>query len=279
MDYFERAKKFRAKKKFGQNFLVNGSVVESIIENANISPEDTILEIGPGLGFVTEQLAERAKKVITVEIDTDAIKEIKKLPFENIEIIENDILKTDITSLCEGQIKVVANIPYYITSPIIVHLLGELYDNEHATRNKVTEIILMVQKEVAERIVATNTSPSKAYGMLSVLCNFRTKTSLIQIVKARSFFPAPKVDSALVKFEVQHEPMYNCKDTKMLYRVVKSCFGTRRKNIKNALKNGGFAEDKIMTALSMANIDPLSRGESLPIQGFCDLADAFKEIL
>ena len=232
MDYFERAKKFRTKKKFGQNFLVNGSVVESIIENAKIEPDYTILEIGPGLGFVTEQLAPKAKKVITVEIDRDAIKEIKKLPFENIEIIENDILKTDITSLCEGPIKVVANIPYYITSPIIVHLLGELYDNEHATRNKVTEIILMVQKEVAERIVATNTSPSKAYGMLSVLWNFRTKTSLIQIVKSRSFFPAPKVDSALVKFEVQHEPMYNCKDTRLLYRVVKSCFGTRRKNIK-----------------------------------------------
>ena len=123
MNYFERARYFRTKKRLGQNFLIDGEVISDIIEYAQISPQDTVLEIGPGVGFVTEQLVKHAKKVIAVELDEEAIKELKKIDAPNLEIIHKDILKTDLSTLCEGKIKVVANIPYYITSPIIAHLL------------------------------------------------------------------------------------------------------------------------------------------------------------
>ena len=144
MNYFERARYFRTKKRLGQNFLINGEIIQDIIEFANISPEDTILEIGPGVGFVTEQLIKHAKKVIAVELDEEAIKELKKLNAPNLEIIHNDILKTDISSLCEEKVKVVANIPYYITSPIIAHLLGEVDDLDNKNRAHIKDIILMV---------------------------------------------------------------------------------------------------------------------------------------
>ena len=124
VDYLQRAKFFRTKKRLGQNFLINPDVIGDIIEFANLTKDDTVLEIGPGAGFVTEQLIKKAGKVIAVELDEDAVKEIQKLEADNLEIIHQDILKTDLSELCEGEIKVVANIPYYITSPIIAHLLG-----------------------------------------------------------------------------------------------------------------------------------------------------------
>ena len=143
-DYLQRAKYFKTKKRLGQNFLVNPDIISAIIEFADIKPEDTILEIGPGVGFVTEQLIKYAKKVIAVELDEEAIKELDKLNADNLEIIHADILKTDLSSICEGKIKVVANIPYYITSPIIAHLLGEIDDLENKNRAKIENIILMV---------------------------------------------------------------------------------------------------------------------------------------
>ena len=140
-DYLQRAKYFRTKKRLGQNFLINEDVINDILEFANIQPEDTILEIGPGVGFVTEQLIKYAKKVIAIELDEDAIKELNKLNADHLEIIHADILKTDLSNICEGKLKVVANIPYYITSPIIAHLLGEIDDLENKNRAKVEDII------------------------------------------------------------------------------------------------------------------------------------------
>ena len=179
LDYLQRAKYFRTKKRLGQNFLVNPDVIEDIIDFANLTKEDTVLEIGPGAGFVTEQLIKHAGKVIAVELDEDAIKEIQKLEADNLEIIHQDILKTDISQLCEGSIKVVANIPYYITSPIIAHLLGEIDDLANKNRAKITDIILMVQEEVARRIIATEKSPSKQYGLLTILSQFWADCSII----------------------------------------------------------------------------------------------------
>ena len=135
MNYYERAKYFKTKKRLGQNFLINGEVIQNIIEYANIQPEDTVVEIGPGVGFVTEQLVRHAKEVIAIELDEEAIKELEKLGAENLKIIHKDILKTDISELSEGKVKIVANIPYYITSPIIAHLLGEIDDLNNKNRN------------------------------------------------------------------------------------------------------------------------------------------------
>ena len=146
VDYLQRAKFFRTKKRLGQNFLINPEVISEIIDYSGITADDTVLEIGPGVGFVTEQLVKYAKKVIAVELDEEAIKELNKIECQNIEIIHNDILKTDISSLTDEKVKVVANIPYYITSPIIAHLLGEIDDLNNKNRNCINDIVLMVQE-------------------------------------------------------------------------------------------------------------------------------------
>ena len=172
MNYFDRARYFRTKKRLGQNFLVDGEVIQDIIDFAQITPDDTVLEIGPGVGFVTEQLVKHSKKVIAIELDEEAIAELKKLEAPNLEIIHNDVLKTDLSNLTNEKFKVVANIPYYITSPIIAHLLGEIDDLANKNRSQIKDIILMVQEEVARRMVATPDSPSKQYGLLTQMLRF-----------------------------------------------------------------------------------------------------------
>ena len=209
MNYFERAKFFRTKKRLGQNFLINGDVIKTIIDNANISQEDTVIEIGPGVGFVTEQLVKHAKQVIAIELDEEAINELEKLNAPNLKIIHADILKTDLSQLCQDNIKIVANIPYYITSPIIAHLLGEVDDLNNKNRNKITDIILMVQEEVARRMVANENSPSKQYGPLTILSQFWADVQIFKLVGRKSFYPAPKVDSALVKLVVKKKSSLN----------------------------------------------------------------------
>ena len=273
MNYFERAKFFRTKKRLGQNFLVDGEVIQDIIEYANISTEDTVVEIGPGVGFVTEQLVKYAKKVIAIELDEEAIKELKKLNAPNLEIIHNDILKTDLSTLTDGDFKVVANIPYYITSPIIAHLLGEIDDLNNKNRNKITDILLMVQEEVARRMVANENSSGKQYGLLTILSQFWADVEIMKLVGRRSFYPAPKVNSALVKLVVREKPLLDLTDYKHFRKVIKAGFSQRRKNIKNCLMSGGFAKEKIQTALQSLGLDENIRGEKLSIEMFGKLSE------
>ena len=274
MDYLQRAKYFRTKKRLGQNFLINSEVIDDIIKYANLTNDDTVLEIGPGVGFVTEQLIKHASKVIAVELDEEAIKELEKLNADNLQIIHHDILKTDISEFAEGKkLKIVANIPYYITSPILAHLLGEIDDLTNKNRTSISEIILMVQEEVARRIVATEKSQGKQYGLLTILSQFWADCSLLRIVGQRSFYPAPKVTSALVKLKVNDKPRLNLSDYSHFRKTIKASFGQRRKNIKNALVNGGFEKEKVQTALKNLNIDENTRGESLSIEIFGKLSE------
>lgn len=277
MTYFERAKFFRTKKRLGQNFLINGEIIQTIIDNADITPDDTVVEIGPGVGFVTEQLIKYAKQVIAIELDEEAIKELEKLNAPNLKIIHADILKTDLSSLCDGKIKIVANIPYYITSPIIAHLLGEVDDLDNKNRNKITDIILMVQEEVARRMVADETSPSKQYGLLTILSQFWADVEIFKLVGRKSFYPAPKVNSALVKLEVKQEPRLRLSDYSHFRKTVKAAFSQRRKNIKNCLLNGGFSRECITKALAKLGIDENTRGEKLSIETFGKLSEALRE--
>ena len=274
MNYLERAKFFRTKKRLGQNFLINGEVIQDIIEKANITKDDTIIEIGPGVGFVTEQLVKYAKKVIAIELDEEAIKVLQELKADNLEIIHNDILKTDISKLCEGQVKVVANIPYYITSPIIAHLLGEIDDLENANRNKITEIILMVQEEVARRVVANEKSPSKQYGLLTILSQFWADCEIFKLVGRKSFYPAPKVNSALIRLIVKKEPRLKLSDYKHFRKTIKAAFAQRRKNIKNCLINGGFNKESVISVLSELAITENTRAESLSIEQLGEISEA-----
>lgn len=277
MNYFDRARYFRTKKRLGQNFLVDGEVIQDIIEFANITPEDTIVEIGPGVGFVTEQLVKYAKKVIVIELDEEAIVELKKLDAPNLEIIHNDVLKTDLSALSDEQFKVVANIPYYITSPIIAHLLGEVDDLNNKNRNKIKDIILMVQEEVARRMVADENSQNKQYGLLTILSQFWADVEILRLVGRKSFYPAPKVNSALVKLDVRKEPKLKLTDYSHFRRTVKAGFAQRRKNIKNCLLNGGFLRENITKALASLGIDENTRGEKLSIKTFGKLSEALLE--
>ena len=261
----------------GQNFLINGEVIADIIDFANISKEDTVLEIGPGVGFVTEQLIKKAKKVIAVELDEEAIKELEKLEADNLEIVHNDILKTDLSALTEDKIKVVANIPYYITSPIIAHLLGEIDDLANKNRSKIIDIILMVQEEVARRIVATEKSSAKQYGLLTILSQFWADCSIIRTVGRRSFYPAPKVNSALVYMKVRPEPKLKLSDYSHFRKTVKAAFAQRRKTLKNCLINGGFDKEIVSKAISEMNLDENIRGEKLSIEQFGELSEKLLE--
>lgn len=273
MDYLQRAKTFKTKKRLGQNFLVSENTIKSIIEHANISNEDTVIEIGAGMGFVTEQLVKHAKQVIAVELDEDAIKELKKIPCDNLTIIHQDILKTNLKDLVDEKIKIVANIPYYITSPIIAHLIGEIDDLCNSNRNLISEIILMVQYEVAQRIVATEKSPSKQYGLLTILSQFWADCQIIENVGRRCFYPAPKVDSALVKLTVKDQPRIKLKDYKHFRRVIKAAFSQRRKNIKNCLVSGGFTKENIQKTLEKLQIPENTRGETISIEQFGKLSE------
>ncbi len=273
MNYFERAKYFKTKKRLGQNFLINPDVIDAIIDEAGIEKDDIVIEIGPGVGFVTEQLIKHAKRVIAIELDEDAIKELKKLNADNLEIIHQDILKTDFSELVNEKVKIVANIPYYITSPIIAHLLGEVDDLANKNRSLIKDIILMVQEEVARRMVADENSPSKQYGLLTILSQFWADVELFRLVGRKSFYPAPKVNSALVKLNVLEKPRLELSDYSHFRKTVKAGFAQRRKNIKNCLLQGGFAKENIQKSLSALGIDENTRGEKLSIETFGKLSE------
>ncbi len=273
VDYLQRAKFFRTKKRLGQNFLINPDVISDIIDFAEITKEDVVLEIGPGVGFVTEQLVKHAKKVIAVELDEEAIKELEKLECDNLQIIHNDILKTDLSELTDEKIKIVANIPYYITSPIIAHLLGEIDDLENKNRAKIVDIILMVQEEVARRITATEKSPAKQYGLLTILSQFWADCSIIRLVGRKSFYPAPKVNSALVSLKVRKEPLLKLSDYKHFRKTIKAAFSQRRKTLKNCLSGAGFDRDKVSRVIEKMGLDENIRGEKLSIKQLGELSE------
>jgi len=273
MDYLQRAKSFRTKKRLGQNFLIDEGAIQAILDSADISSDDVVIEIGPGVGFVTEQLVKHAKKVIAIELDEAAIWELKKLNVDNLEVIHRDILKTDLSELTDDKVKIVANIPYYITSPIIAHLLGEIDDLDNKNRAMIKDITLMVQYEVAQRIVATEKSQGKQYGLLTILAQFWADCKIIKKVGKKSFYPSPKVDSAILKLTVHQEPRLQLTDYAHFRKTVKAAFAQRRKNIKNCLMNAGFLRENVSNALEAQNITENMRGETLSIETFGKLSE------
>ena len=177
------------------------------------------------------------------------------------------------SNLCDEKIKIVANIPYYITSPIIAHLLGEIDDLNNSNRNKIVDIILMVQEEVARRVVANETSPSKQYGLLTILSQFWAECSIFRLVGRKSFYPAPKVNSALIYMKVRTEPLLKLSDYKHFRRTIKAAFSQRRKTLKNCLVSNGFSLEKVKEALKKLNLEENIRGEKLSIAQFGELSE------
>lgn len=258
----------RASKKLGQNFLIDAAVVRGIVEAAELQEGERVLEIGPGIGTLTQGLAESGVQVTAVELD-------KKLPavlaetlkgYENVRIVQGDILKTDIRELMgDAPFKVAANLPYYITTPILMALLEQ--------RLPIRKIVTMVQKEVAERMIAP--PGSKTYGALSVAVQYYTAPEIVLDVPPKSFIPAPEVDSVVIACKVRGEPPVTVRDEKLFFRVVKAAFGQRRKTLSNALKGAGFLKDEVQEALEKAGIEAARRGETLSLEEFAQLADAF----
>ena len=260
---------FKFSKSLGQNFLIDGNIVRKIVSEANITSNDYVLEIGPGMGTLTEELALRAKKVVAVELDNTLIPILEETigKYNNVEVIHGDILKVDIEKLINdklngGPIKVVANLPYYVTTPIIGKLIE---DNLN-----IDSIIVMVQKEVAERMVAQ--PGGKEYGTLSVFINFYCQPEIIVKVPKTVFMPQPKIDSAIIKLKIKKELPEIDRDK--FSKVVKASFSKRRKTIINSLSSYGFNIDKdiIREVLENANIDLNIRAENLSIEDFIKIS-------
>ncbi len=255
-------------KRLGQNFLIDATIVQGIVDAAEIQPGDRVLEIGPGIGTLTQGLAETGACVTAVELD-------KKLPavlaetlkaYDNVTIVPGDILKVNIPEIMgEGPFKVAANLPYYITTPILMTLL-----ERHLP---ITNLVTMVQREVAERMVAK--PGSRIYGALSVAVQYYTDPAIVLDVPPRSFIPAPEVDSVVIACKVREQPAVQVRSEKMFFRVVKAAFGQRRKTLANALKGGGLPKEQVRDAMEQVGIDPTRRGETLSLIEFGRLADAF----
>jgi 16S rRNA (adenine1518-N6/adenine1519-N6)-dimethyltransferase len=262
----------RASKKLGQNFLIDPQVVDGIVQAAAIGPDDRVLEIGPGIGTLTQALAETGAAVTAVELDQRLLTVLEKTleGYDNIRVVHGDILKVDIArEMGEGGYKVVANLPYYITTPIVMALLER--------RLPLERLVTMVQKEVALRMVAK--PGSKDYGALSVAVQYYTDPELLFVVPPRSFIPAPAVESAVICCKVRKAPPVEVESEKLFFRVVKSAFGQRRKTLNNALKLTGLSSEGVGKILSGAGIDGVRRGETLSLQEFADLANEWHKLL
>lgn len=262
---------FRFSKSLGQNFLIDGNIIENICEGAEITEADGIIEIGPGIGTLTQQISKYAKKVVAIELDKKLLPILEETleGIDNVKVINNDVLKVDLKKLIEEEfdglnVKVVANLPYYITTPIIMKLLE--------TKLNIDSISVMIQKEVAERMIA---SPGgKDFGALSVAVQYYSKPKIITAVPKTVFIPQPNVDSAVIKLDIYDTPPVSVIDQKLMFKVVKSAFGQRRKTILNALSSGLNLDKEIVKGvLEIANIDPKKRGEVLSIQDFALIAD------
>ena len=262
-----------AKKKFGQNFLIDGGVLEGIVEAAGVTDKDCVLEIGPGIGTLTQYLAEAAGRVVAVEIDKTLLPVLADTlsEYNNVTVINEDVLKVDIDRIIkeynEGRpIKVVANLPYYITTPIIMKLFesGALIES----------ITVMVQKEVADRMAAG--PGNKDYGSLSLAVGFYAEANTVIDVPPSSFIPQPNVGSAVVKLTKYPEPKVKVKDSKYLFEIIRTSFNQRRKTLSNSLSNNpslGVSRDKVTVALVEMGIDERARGETLTLEQFAELSD------
>lgn len=264
---------FAFSKGLGQNFLTDASVLDKIADAA--SGTEGVLEIGPGFGVLTKTLSESFEKVISIEIDKSLLPvlDFTLKDCDNVKIINSDFMKLNLPELIKNEfnskkISVAANLPYYITTPIITTLLEGGYD--------IDNIVVMVQKEVAQRFCAK--PGTKEYGAISVLCNYYTKPEIICDVPASSFYPAPKVDSAVVRMKVCEKPNVDVKNERLFFKVVKASFAMRRKTLLNCLSNG-FSKDKqiIENILTSVGIEPSVRGEKLGIKEFASISDEFEK--
>lgn len=265
---------FSFQKKYGQNFLIDRGILEKIIREAGITKEDTVLEIGPGIGTMTQYLCETAKKVVAVEIDKNLIPILTEdtlASYDNVKIINEDILKLDINRLVEEEnggkpIKVVANLPYYITTPIIMGLF-----ESHVTIDSVT---IMVQKEVADRMQAG--PGTKDYGALSLAVQYYAKPEIVAVVPPECFMPRPKVSSAVIRLTRHSSVPAAVENERQMFAIIRAAFNQRRKTLKNSINNSTelhFSKEAVERALEQMGLPETVRGETLTLTQFATLSN------
>ena len=269
---------FSFRKKYGQNFLIDESVLEGIIDTAEITKDDFVLEIGPGIGTLTQYLATYAGRVCAVEIDRALLPILEDTlsGWDNVTVLNADILKTDIRAIAEKEnggnpLKVCANLPYYITTPILMGLFE--------SGAPFSQLTVMVQKEVAERMIAE--PGSKTYGALSLAVRYYTDPEISFIVEPESFMPRPKVESAIVHMKRHNTPPVSVKDEKMLFDVIRASFNERRKTLQNGIANyAGFSysKEQVGEALDKCGLERTVRGEKLSLEEFARLANVLSEM-
>lgn len=263
---------FTFQKKFGQNFLIDDHILTKIVDAAEITPDDLVLEIGPGIGTMTQYLAERAREVVAVEIDKALIPVLNDTlsGYPNVTIINEDILKLDIQKLVNERnggepVKVVANLPYYITTPIIMGLF-----ESHVPLKSIT---IMIQKEVAQRM---KVGPgSKDYGALSLAVSYYSRVNEVAIVSPSCFIPKPNVESAVVRLDVYDKPPVETKDPEAMFKIIRASFQQRRKTLVNSLSNAGIGlkKEQILSALVQMEKPEMIRGETFTLEEFAKLSD------
>lgn len=262
---------FKFTKSLGQNFLTDDNVLKDIVYGAEVSEEDFVIEIGPGVGTLTKELLKKAKKVTSIELDDKLIpilqEELKE--YDNFELIHKDALKVNYNELIgdEQSVKVVANLPYYVTTPIIINLLNGDYNFKSLT--------IMIQKEVAERIDAEHST--KEYGAFSLLVQYYCSTEIIRRVPPSCFIPSPKVDSIVIRLDKLDKPAVEVEDEKLFFNIIRQSFNMRRKTLWNGMKNLGMDKEKLQKAFEKSGIDPNRRGETLSIQEFATLSNNILE--
>lgn len=272
---------FSFKKSLGQNFLIDPNILRNITESAGLTKETGSIEIGPGIGALTEHLARSSKKVLAFEIDQRLLPILEDTlsPYDNVKVVHQDILKADVQGLIETEFKdikdimVVANLPYYVTTPIITQLLTK--------RLPLRGIVVMLQKEVADRISAK--PGTKEYGSLSIAIQYYTKAETVMVVPKTVFMPQPNVDSAVIRLTLHDEPIVDVDDEEFFFQVTRASFAQRRKtllnNLTSQLPNGKGAKEEILEALGQIGIDPGRRGETLSIEEFAELSNALYPII
>ena len=263
---------FRFSKNLGQNFLIDNIVLDDIVNSADINKEDLIIEIGPGVGTLTRELLKKAGKVCAIELDSDLIPILKEelKDFKNFQLIHKDALKIDFNEIIDDEknVKIVANLPYYVTTPIITRLLNENYNFKTLT--------IMIQKEVGERI---SSEPNcKQYGALSILVQYYCDVEVIRKVSPLSFIPRPKVESIIIKLTKLDKPRVCVKDEKLFFKIVRCSFNMRRKTLWNAVKPLKVPKEDMEAAFKKAEIDERRRGETLSIEEFGRLSDCIYDI-
>ena len=259
-------------KKLGQNFLIKRGIVDEIVHAAELTPGEPVLEVGPGIGTLTQGLAQSGADVTAIELDRRLLEVLDTTlaSYDNVRIIHGDVLKLDVPSIMNHKpFKVVANLPYYITTPIIMSLLE--------SKLPIERLVVMVQKEVALRMVAK--PGTKDYGALSVAVQYYTEPDIVLDVPPKSFLPAPAVTSSVIRCVLRDKPPVNVIDEKLFFRVVKAGFAQRRKTFSNTMKTTGLSKDRIEELLAKANIDGQRRGETFTLQEFADVANAWASLI